>query len=156
MMNMTLHDDGEQHIHVDQGIHGKKFKSSASSKPASSSLLRAGIRTPVLPLMGGRIIRLVSGGVSKRAFSTACVKNSLRVIPFWAVNVFASRIRRSGNSIVVRIHICAHICGRSSNQLAGRDDPAVVVRDSRRMAARANRETESPWGRERFSLRREK
>jgi hypothetical protein len=28
--------------------------------------------------------------------------------------------------------------------LEGRDDPAVVVRDSRRMAARANRETESP------------
>ena len=28
--------------------------------------------------------------------------------------------------------------------LKGRDDPAVVVRDSRRMAARANRETVSP------------
>ena len=29
----------------------------------------------------------------------------------------------------------------------GRDNPAVVVPDSRRMAARANCETESPWKR---------
>jgi hypothetical protein len=40
----------------------------------------------------------------------------------------------------------------------GRDDPAVVVPDSRRMAARASRETRKPLGRRkrRFSLRRKK
>jgi hypothetical protein len=59
----------------------------------------------------------------------------------WRVKVQEARRRSEGES--EEIDDFGFSNGRDD---PGRDDPAAVVRDSRRMAARANRETEKPLG----------